>query len=186
MRQHGQTSSGLSGSLLIAHPKLLDPNFRRTVLFLSASSEEEGSLGFILNRPAEKTVSEFLPDSPLGVLGAVPVFLGGPVGTDQLTFACFQWKAEEQTIECKPHLVLDEAREALASGAGSVRAFIGYSGWGKGQLESELAQKAWVVQKPDRDILDPEKCLEIWPAIMRNFGPWFRLLAAAPDDPSLN
>lgn len=143
-------------------------------------------MGFILNRPSEKTVSEFLPENPLGVLGVVPVFLGGPVGRDQITFAAFQWRLEEQMIECRPHLVLDEAREIAASGAGSVRAFVGYAGWGKGQLESELAQKAWVVQRPDQDILDPGKCLGLWPAIMRNFGPWFRLLASAPDDPSLN
>ena len=67
-----------------------------------------------------------------------------------------------------------------------VRAFVGYAGWSEGQLEKELEQKAWVVQKPDREVLDPESCKQMWFTIMNNYGPWFRLLAAAPDDPSLN
>ena len=68
---------------------------------------------------------------------------------------------------------------------GIVRAFLGYAGWSKGQLEAELEQKAWLVQKPDEEILDIERCMDLWPTIMREQGPWFRLLAAAPDDPSL-
>ncbi len=186
MREFGQSSLGLGGSLLIAHPNLLDPNFRRTVLFLSSHDSEEGSLGFILNRPTGKAVSDFLPDKPAGALGKTPVFVGGPVGRDQLTFASFQWRIEDQSVVCRPHLVLDEAREMAAAKNTVVRAFVGYAGWSKGQLESELTQKAWVVQRADREILDIESCKGIWPSIMRNFGPWFRLLASAPDDPSLN
>ena len=72
------------------------------------------------------------------------------------------------------------------TGRGACGPYLGYAGWSKGQLEAELEQKAWLVQKPDEDILDIEKCLELWPTIMRDQGPWFRLLAAAPDDPSLN
>jgi putative transcriptional regulator len=186
VREFGQSSLGLTGSLLIAHPNLLDPNFRRTVLFLSSHDSEEGSLGFVLNRPTDKTVAEFLPDKPAGPLGKVPVFIGGPVGRDQLTFATFEWRIEDQSVTCRPHLALDEAREIVAAKNAVVRAFVGYAGWSKGQLEAELSQKAWVVQRPDREILDIENCKEIWPSIMRNFGPWFRLLASAPDDPSLN
>jgi len=186
VREFGQSSLGLTGSLLIAHPNLLDPNFRRTVLFLSSNDSEEGSLGFVLNRPTEKTVADFLPDKQIGLLGKVPVFIGGPVGRDQLTFASFEWRIEDQVVACRPHLVLDEAREIASGNISAVRAFVGYAGWSKGQLEAELSQKAWVVQRPDREILDVENCKGIWPSIMRNFGPWFRLLASAPDDPSLN
>ncbi len=186
MREFGQSSLGLTGSLLIAHPNLLDPNFRRTVLYISANDPEEGSFGFVLNRHTQKTVADFLPDKGAGPLGKVPVFIGGPVGGDQLTFASFHWRVEDQTVTCRPRLVLDEAREIASGNFAEVRAFVGYAGWSKGQLEAELAQKAWVVQRPDRDILDVENCKEIWPSIMRNFGPWFRLLASAPDDPSLN
>jgi len=129
-------------------------------------------------------VGELLPEHELGALGELPVFIGGPVGRDQLTFAAFQW--QDDALRVRTHLLLDEARELAAEGDGTVRAFLGYAGWSKGQLEAELDQKAWLVQKPDQDILDVAKCLELWPTIMREQGPWFRLLANAPDDPSLN
>jgi putative transcriptional regulator len=178
------SSLGLSGSLLIAHPNLMDPNFRRGVLIISASDPEEGSFGLMMNRATEKTVADLIPDHELGLLAEVPVFVGGPVGRDQLTFAAFNWV--DDTLSIRTHLQLAEARELAAEGEGSVRAFLGYAGWSRGQLEAELEQKAWLVQKPDEDIMDIEKCLELWPTIMREQGPWFRLLAAAPDDPSLN
>lgn len=178
------SSLGLSGSLLIAHPNLVDPNFRRGVLIISASDPHEGSFGLIVNRATEKTVFDLLPDHELGLLGELPVFIGGPVARDQLTFAVFQWV--DDALRVRTHLLLDEARELAAEGEGVVRAYLGYAGWSKGQLEAELEQKAWLVQKPDQDILDMGKCLDLWPTIMREQGPWFRLLAAAPDDPSLN
>lgn len=177
-------SLGLAGSLLIAHPNLHDPNFRKTVLFISANEPREGSFGFVLNREAGKSVGEFLPDQELGALSDASVFFGGPVSSDQLMFASFAWS--DGGITCRAHLAMEEARELATAGSAEVRAFIGYAGWGQGQLEAELAQKAWLVQKPDRDLLDLDKCKTMWPTIMREQGPWFRLLAAAPDDPSMN
>jgi len=186
VRESGKSSLGLAGSLLIAHPNLLDPNFRRSILFISANDPEEGSFGFVINRPTGKMVEDFLPDREQGALERVPVFIGGPVAQDQLTFALFAWDEKKQSVVCRTHLVIEEARELAADNSSLVRAFIGYSGWTKGQLEEELDQKAWLVQKPDRDLLDIRKCPEMWQTIMREHGPWFKLLAAAPDDPSQN
>jgi putative transcriptional regulator len=186
MREFGRSSLSLAGSLLIAHPNLLDPNFRRTVLFISANDPQEGSFGLVLNRPAEKTVADLLPDKDLGVLGKVPVFIGGPVSRDQLTFASFRWRVAEGDIECKTHLSVDEATELADEKFDAVRAFVGYSGWSKGQLEAELAQKAWLVQKPARDFLHAVNLADLWRQVMRSLGPLFRLLADAPDDPSRN
>lgn len=183
MREFPQ-SLGLAGSLLIAHPNLHDPNFRRTVVYLSAHDPKDGSFGFVLNRPTEKLVGELLPEEELGALSDIPVFFGGPVSADQLMFATFEWRQE--AMECRTHLQISEARERAEENAEAVRAFVGYSGWSAGQLEAEMQQKAWLTQKPDRDLLEIEKCKGIWPAIMREQGPWFRLLAAAPDDPSQN
>jgi putative transcriptional regulator len=67
-----------------------------------------------------------------------------------------------------------------------VRAFIGYAGWGAGQLEAEMKQNDWVIRKPDRATLKFDRLPRLWHDIMRGLGPWFKLLAAAPDDPSLN
>src|SRR5438876_7131623 len=82
----------LAGSLLVAHPNMLDPNFRRAVLFISAHDPNEGALGVILNRPLDKQVSELVNDAPPDGLADVPVFFGGPVGKDKLMFAAFEWE----------------------------------------------------------------------------------------------
>ena len=186
MLEFGPSSPALSGSLLIAHPSLLDPNFRKTVLFLSENDPEEGSFGFTINRPTGRTVGDLLPDKPLGGLALVPVFFGGPVSKDQLLFASFRWHAETSRMECRHHLLIEEAERALDAGETTVRAFIGYSGWSKGQLESELAQRAWLVQKPVLDVLESRKQPTLWREITSSFGPWFRLVAESPEQPGLN
>lgn len=186
MREFASSSISLAGSLLIAHPGLLDPNFRRSVLFISTNDAQEGSFGLIINRPAGRTVAELLPDRDLGALGRVPVFLGGPVARDQLVFASFRWHAETDRMECRPHLVIDEATELLHDETTVVRAFVGYAGWSKGQLEGELAQRTWLVRSAALDILDLERCPTLWREIASSFGPWFQLLAEAPDDTTQN
>lgn len=171
---------------MVAHPSLLDPNFRRTVLYLVAHDPKDGSYGLVLNRPTGKTAAEFLPDQELGGLAKVPVFIGGPVAPDRLTFVAFRWHPVEETVECSGQLSPEDAWKMDGDGLQSLRAFVGYSGWSGGQLEAELAQKAWLVQRPDQDILDLGKCPQLWKAIMGGQGPWFRLVAGAPDDPSKN
>jgi putative transcriptional regulator len=63
---------------------------------------------------------------------------------------------------------------------------VGYAGWSKGQLEGELAQRTWLVRPAGRDILDVERCPTLWRDITSSFGPWFQLLAEAPDDSGQN
>lgn len=186
MRSFGTPSLGLTGSLLIAHPNLLDPNFKRTVLYLPVHNPADGSFGLILNRPTGRTVEHFLPDQELGRIAGVPVFIGGPVAPDQITFAALSWNAADGVVECQTHIGIEDAWKVLDAEDASLRAFVGYSGWSGGQLESELAQKAWLVQKPDRNILDIGKCSDLWRVMLREQGPWFRLLASAPEDPSMN
>ena len=186
VREFESTSPSLAGSILIAHPSLLDPNFRKSVLMLTANDPEEGSFALTLNRPSGRTVADVLPGKELGALARVPVLLGGPVSADQLIFASFLWHAETERLECRHHLLIEEATALVADDAVTVRAFIGYAGWTKGQLEGELAQRAWLVQKPGREVLDLEKAPTLWRDITSNFGPWFRLVAEAPDQPSRN
>ena len=186
VREFGSPSLSLAGSLLIAHPGLLDPNFRKSVLFLSTHDAEEGSFALTLNRPADRTVGDVLPAEALGPLKRVPLFLGGPVGQDQLVFAAFRWHTDTETMECRHHLIVSDAQEAIEEEHTVVRAFVGYAGWSKGQLEGELAQKAWLVAKPAHDVLAIARCATLWRELTSSFGPWFRLVAEAPDDPTGN
>jgi putative transcriptional regulator len=174
-----------AGSLLVAHPNMLDPNFRRAVLFISAHTPADGALGVILNRPLEKKVSEVVSEAPLNALDKVPVFFGGPVGRDRLIFASVEWKSGEG-LKLNHNVDMDDANQQIGKNPGSIRAFIGYAGWGAGQLEAEMKQNAWVIRKPDRATMKLDRLPRLWFDIMRGLGPWFKLLSAAPDDPSLN
>ena len=179
-------SRSLAGSLLIAHPNMLDPNFRRTVLFISEHDPNEGALGVIINRPLDRQVADVVTEAPPATLAKVPVFLGGPVGKNQLMFAAFEWQKGEG-LKLNHNVGLEEASDAAdQKNPATICAFVGYAGWGAGQLESEMKQKAWLVQKANRSVLKLDRLPNLWFDIMRSLGPWYKMLAAAPDDPSLN
>jgi putative transcriptional regulator len=173
----------LAGSLLVAHPSMLDPNFRRAVLFISAHDPDDGAIGVIINRPLDKSVADLVTEVPPQNLADVPVFFGGPVGNNQLMLAAFEWQKGEGLK--MSHHALSAVPEA-AGDPPAVRAFLGYAGWSAGQLEAEMKQKAWIVQRPSRATLKFERLSRLWFDIMNKLGPWYRMLAAAPDDPSLN
>src|SRR5438094_182358 len=101
----------LAGSLLVAHPNMLDPNFRRTVLFISAHDPNEGALGVIINRPLDRQVADLVTEVPRASLAEVPVFLGGPVGKNQLMFATFEWEKGEG-LKLNHNVGLEEASDA--------------------------------------------------------------------------
>jgi len=176
----------LAGSLLVAHPNMLDPNFRRTVLFISAHDPNEGALGVIINRPLDRHVADLVTEAPFVGLAEVPVFLGGPVGKNQLMFAAFEWQKGEG-LKLNHNVSLEEASDVLnPKKLATICAFVGYAGWGAGQLEAEMKQKAWLLQKPSPSVLKLDRLPKLWFDIMRTLGPWYKMLAAAPDDPSLN
>ncbi len=178
------SSRSLAGSLLVAHPSMLDPNFRRTVLFISEHDPNEGALGMIINRPLDRQVADLVTDTPPPGLAGVPVFLGGPVGKNQLMFAAFEWK-KGHGFKLSHNVVLGHGSTA-AGEKNLICAFVGYAGWGAGQLESEVKQKAWLLQKANASLLKFDRLPNLWFDIMASLGPWYKMLAAAPDDPSLN
>ena len=180
------SSRSLAGSLLVAHPSMLDPNFRRTVLFISEHDPGEGALGVIINRPLDRQVADLVTETPPEDLAEVPVFLGGPVGKNQLMFAAFEWH-KSGGLKLNQKVGSKETSDAVdQTKIITVCAFVGYAGWGAGQLESEMKQKAWLRQKANPSVLKLERLPNLWFDIMRSLGPWYKMLAAAPDDPSLN
>jgi putative transcriptional regulator len=181
----GPFSRSFAGSLLVAHPNMLDPNFRRTVLFISEHDPGQGALGVIINRPLDRQVADLVTDAPPAGLAEVPVFLGGPVGKNQLMFAAFEWQ-KGKGLKLNHNVALEQASDAAGRKVVTICAFVGYAGWRAGQLESELKQKAWLVQKANSSLLKLDRLPNLWFEIMRSLGPWYKMLAAAPDDPSLN
>src|SRR6266704_3330964 len=176
----------LAGSLLVAHPNMLDPNFRRAVLFISAHDPKDGALGVIINRPLDRQVADLVTETPPANLADVPVFLGGPVGKNQLMFAAFEWQ-KSKGLKLNHDIAFQETSDVAGQNAPvAICAFVGYAGWGAGQLEAEMKQKAWLVQKPTRSLVKLDRLPKLWFDIMNSLGPWYKMLAAAPDDPSLN
>src|SRR5207302_3541405 len=119
----GETPRSLTGSLLIAHPNMLDPNFRRTVLFISAHDPNDGALGVIINRPLDKQVADLVSETAPEGLAGVPVFLGGPVGKNQLMFAAFEWHKGEG-LKLNHNVGLEEASERAGQNPISICAFV--------------------------------------------------------------
>jgi putative transcriptional regulator len=175
----------LNGSLILADPSLRDAGFRKGVLLLTNHAADEGAMGFIMNKPIRKKVKDLIDSDKYEQLQELDVFLGGPVCPDELILASFAWNAEGEVLDFSTHLSPDAANHRMDEGF-EIRAFVGYSGWSEGQLESELQQRAWITTKASELVLDSAKCEEMWSEILTGMGPYYRLLANAPDDFTLN
>lgn len=174
------------GSLLLAHPSLLDPNFKHSVVLLTTHSEDEGSLGVIVNRPLEQNLGEYDPELENGVLANVPVYSGGPVADEQLILVAWKWSPQEGSFKLFFGINAQKAEEILAEdSAYELRAFLGHSGWGEGQLDAEIEEGAWVPIKLSPEI---ESVMEkdVWRTLLSRQSPELRVLADEPEDLSLN
>jgi putative transcriptional regulator len=178
-------AESLRGSLLIAAPQLLDPNFRRTVL-LVADHGEEGAMGVILNRPSGMTVADAAPDLEPLIGPDAPIFAGGPV---QPTSGVVLAEVAEAHEPVFGDVVLIPGIAELADvvdGAGNVRVFAGYAGWGPGQLDTELGREDWILEPALASDVFSEDPDALWGSVLERKGGQYALLARMPEDPSQN
>jgi putative transcriptional regulator len=177
------------GRLLISEPFLPDPNFERTVVLL-CEHNEEGSFGFVLNKPSVLKLGEVMED--LATMESV-VFVGGPVQQDTLHFI-HRNVSLTNAVEIAQNVFWGGDFEDLLSltdtkqiSANDVRFFLGYSGWGPGQLESEIEQDSWIVCDfvTDQLLFDTEPEL-LWRRALDNMGGRFSVYSNYPVDPRLN
>jgi len=177
------------GILLIADPFLKDPNFLRTVVFL-CEHKDEGSFGFVLNRQYQNTLDELIPELSGHKL---PVYYGGPVQIDTIHFL-HQYPQEipggqevlkgvywggdfEAVVELIKNDTIDYSR---------IRFFIGYSGWGSGQLSEEMTERTWLTVKGNRKIIFHSDFSEVWKDSLRLLGGDYEMMVNFPIDPQLN
>ena len=178
----------LRAHLLIASPALMDPNFRRTVVLITEHNEE-GAMGVVLNRPADVTISEVVPELETLAGGEDPVYVGGPVSPGAvIVLAEFNDVSQAAAVVAGDlgFIPADTDHDELSAGTRRARVFAGYSGWGAGQLEAELGEDSWIVEpvEPgDVFIEDPD---ELWRTVLRRKGREFVLMETMPADPSLN
>lgn len=183
-------ADSLAGRLLVASPKLVDPNFARSVVCLCAH-DAGGALGVVLNRPlAGVDIAEHLPEWR-AVLGSPPTaFAGGPVepsaalalgrlrtGTPETGWTPVTSRLGLVDLRSVP----DDLRELE-----EVRVFLGYAGWGAGQLEAEIAEEAWfVIPAAESDPFTREPA-SLWRDVLRRQGGQLAMFAYFPPEPGLN
>jgi putative transcriptional regulator len=175
----------LRGSLLIAAPQLLDPNFRRTVVLI-AEHGDEGAMGVILNRPSGMNVSDAAPDLEPLVGPEAPIFAGGPVQPTAGVVLAELVEADEPIFD---DVVLVPGLGELADvvdGVDRIRIFAGYAGWGPGQLEDEIGRDDWFVDPARASDVFAEDPEALWASVLERKGGQYALVAKMPEDPSLN
>jgi putative transcriptional regulator len=175
----------LAGSLLLAHPRLRDPNFRRSVVLLSAH-DEEGAMGVVLNRPLGQTLGELSDLFADGPLAKVPLFAGGPVQPKQVVICGWRFTGLDNSFRLHFGLLPDKAAALQAEEGLQVCAFLGYSGWSAGQLENELRQDTWVVSAIPANFMTMSQDDALWRGILGELNHEWKLLAEEPEDPSVN
>lgn len=185
MKERGKIKASYAGQLLLANPGLRDPNFRRSVILMSAH-DAEGAIGVVLNRPLDRQLGELNPEFAATLLAGVPVYQGGPVETEKLILV--SWQRDEAQLEFQLNFGLDvaQATELIGSPGVTLRAFLGYSGWGKGQLENEMRQRTWIAANVVEHDLSEQDGVNMWRSFLGAIDPELKLLAEEPDDPALN
>ncbi len=175
------------GCLLLSEPTLADPNFARTVIYLVAHGEE-GSVGFVLNRPLDLQLKDLGDDFSKSVL---PVYEGGPVELNTLHYIhrlgpgytgatamseSTYWGGDFEIIKTR----LAEYH------SNDIRFFLGYSGWGPGQLEQEMKEHAWLIAPALEEDLFELNPSELWEKCMMGLGGEAAELVKYPIDPRWN
>ena len=168
----------LTNHFLIAMPAMDDPYFSRTLIYI-AEHNDQGALGLIVNRPIDMDLATLFEkiDVPLESpdVGKLPVYFGGPVQTDRgfvLHRPVGNWQS---TLAVTPEVGLTSSRDVLQAVGkegqpSEVMVTLGYSGWGAGQLENELAQNAWLTVPANTHILFDLPFEERLPSAMETLG----------------
>lgn len=177
----------LRGRLLISSGGLFDPNFRHTVVLIGEHNAE-GALGVVLNRALNVSVQEAVPVLSDLVPTGEPLFEGGPVqpaspvllaelahpeSADMLVFGSVGFLVGEVPADAHPDIL-------------RARVFAGYSGWGPGQLEAEMAHDAWILEPAREDDVFTDAPDLLWSRVLERKGPEYHRLSQMPYDPSMN
>lgn len=177
----------LRGKLLISAGGVYDPNFRHTVVLIGEHGAE-GALGVVLNRVLDATVKDAVPALSHLVPPGELLFRGGPVQpnspvliaelarpdlADVLVFGSVGFLVGAVSSEIEPSIL-------------RAKVFAGYSGWGPGQLESEMEVGSWIVDAASEDDVFTGNPGRLWRRVLERKGPKYRHLSRMPYDPSVN
>jgi putative transcriptional regulator len=171
-----------NGVFLVASRQLLDPNFSQTVVILIEYGSD-GAVGLIINRQSDIRLSKVLPDMKALRKRKDTVFIGGPVGVDQLLILVHSGSVPEDSYRVIEDVyvisnldVLGDMVKQKGSG-GEFRAYAGYAGWSAGQLDSEVARGDWYVITADTESIFSQAPQEVWPRLTeRSTAQWTKAI----------
>jgi len=177
------------GNILISEPFLGDNYFRRSVVYLTENNEE-GSLGFVLNKPIGVSINEIVDDFPECDF---TISVGGPVSSNTVHYIHTLGARVPDSVLVADGIFwggdFDLIKELIAEGSvkpHELRFFLGYAGWSLDQLDGEMQDHAWLVGRiPPRMVMqavDPE----FWKKTMASYNNKYRAWANFPEDPGLN
>ncbi|MBE0621562.1 MAG: YqgE/AlgH family protein [Burkholderiales bacterium] len=164
-----QTVDTGNGVFLVASPALLDPNFRRSVVLVTQAADGS-SVGFIVNRPGQRSLAQILPEHEVLKRFTEPLYLGGPVETAGL-FAVFRASVNPPgalRVIDDVSFALDPAvvERLLHAPPRRVRFFNGYAGWAPGQLAVELARGGWYLLNADANTVFRDDMDTLWEELL--------------------
>ncbi len=178
------------GHLLIAEPSILgDVSFNRSVILL-AEHNDEGSIGFILNKPLNYTINDLLPE----IDASFKIYNGGPVEQDNLYFIHNIPEIIPNSIEISNGIYwggdFETTKYLINTGKiskNNIRFFLGYSGWSVNQLELELHENAWIITENTlKNKLLSKSSNQFWKEKIIEQGGEYILFSNAPENPTLN
>jgi putative transcriptional regulator len=171
--------SDLIASLLIAMPQLEDPNFKRSVMLI-VHHDEGGTFGLVLNRPVDMSARDLCDSLEVGWGGdpSMPLHWGGPVqpNTGWMLFnEDLSTSADVLGVTCVEKGIyfagsLDVLRVIAESPPADLRLYLGYAGWGPGQLEDEMAEGAWLVAPVSPEMIFDVPSELLWEQAVRSLG----------------
>ena len=172
------SAKSLAPSFLLSMPQLMDPNFSRTVVLLCKHSED-GAFGLVVNRPLVTTgrVTVNL-DPPVSTDRELQVWVGGPVEPQRSWVLVGDEPDDDDELagmRIAERLYLSTSPDLLRrllepNPPAQSRLIVGYSGWGPGQLEAELAESSWLMSDIDRDLIFNTPPDRLWEAAIRRLG----------------
>lgn len=178
------------GHLLIAEPSIIgDLSFNRSVILL-ADHNQEGSVGFIINKPLKYTINDLVPD----IEANFKIYNGGPVEQDNLYFIHNVPELIPGSIEISSGIFwggnFDLTRELINDGKikkDNIRFFLGYTGWEAKQLEDEMQANSWIVtENLYQNKIIGKSTTDFWKEKILELGGEYMLWSNAPENPLLN
>jgi putative transcriptional regulator len=185
----GVTKKSLKGQLLLDNGKLQGSFFHRTVILI-CQHDDEGAFGLVLNRSTKNKVGEAIVGNLPDRMKAEPLFLGGPVQPQALSYLVSDTYLPEANV--MPNLSLGHSLESLVdlgesfSMSQRLRIFAGYAGWSPGQLEEEMKRDTWLIHPATLDLVYHPNPDDLWQMILQQMGWKYKLISEAPDDLSWN